>query len=150
MTERPSSRLICCAVICAGHLFALLADTPAAYAGSANVAVCNKSSEKIWYSFAGFSNQQDSFQWRSIGWWSLESAECTEHKLGRLLDRHIFVHGQSSNSKWSGDFLFCVNAKDAFDVIGDYNCDFHGEGFEQRRFFQKTNVDGTFYVNFTD
>lgn len=148
MTVRNFKTSSICLSIAAVLIVALL--TSEAQADGPDVEICNNSSEKIFFSIAGFDSESDGFQWRSIGWWNLESDECTEMIIDRLLDRHIFVHGQSDTGYWRGEYLFCAHDEEAFDITGAYNCDDRGYGYEQRRYFHKTSDDGTFYVGFSD
>jgi uncharacterized membrane protein len=120
-------------------------------AAATTLHACNRTDEKIYIAAAGFDIASRSLEWRSVGWYQLDAGACEDFWLNKLMPQHLFLNAnsQSNELNWTGNFLFCVNQRDPFDLKGDRNCAGFGEGFAVRRFFHKRSADGEFTVNFT-
>lgn len=117
-------------------------------AAAAELSMCNKTDEPIWYVLAGFASETDRLTWRSKGWYKAEAHTCDDIQLPQFLDRHLFLYGYHSNgASWTGDFLFCIDPKERFSLDDAGTCHDKDEGYETRRFLHKTSTSGRFYIN---
>lgn len=77
---------------------------------------CNDANEKIWTAIA----HNEGGEWKSEGWWSMEPGECKRPIGADLTNRIYYFYAEGTDLDFiEGDYAFCTDRNDAFDIIGN-------------------------------
>ena len=129
---------------------ALLLLPVVGHADTTELKFCNKTSNSVSFSIAGFDSAAPRNQWRSKGWWNIDGGECKELSLPEFKNRHIFVYAKGGGGYWKGDYVFCIHPNKAFDLKGDHDCDSRGDGFVERSFIHRKSRVGSYALDLTE
>jgi Protein of unknown function (DUF1036) len=84
----------------------------------------NITSEKIWFSIAYFDRVECSC-WHSVGWYHILPQNKIKIKLKNEVP-WVYLNVQSNTRNWKGDYLFCIDDVNAFELNvkkgQDYTC----------------------------
>lgn len=95
--------------------------------------ICNRSANAVWLALV----EGKEGQWRSRGWYRLDTDACQSFLGPELKNRYYYGHAFDIDGHvWGGEFDFCVHPETNFDMPGDERCQGHVEGTESRGFFE--------------
>ena len=100
--------------------FVLVGTVLSARPAHADLTICNQYRETI-YTAYGFNNGTD---WVSRGWWQIDPGQCVALISGALTNRYYYVYADTENGDyyWGGDYMFCISKPNAFEIVGDTDC----------------------------
>lgn len=127
---------------CATGLAALFLLTAASVTpASAQLRICNQSTETISVAVAYIEPVQQERQWVSRGWFVTKAGECSVVVGGPLTNRFYYVRGTgTAGTTWGGANRFCTTA-DRFRYVGDNGCE--AAGFRTENFVEVDTGDAT-------
>ena len=129
-------------------LFATIAATPMAFAGSAHAdfRVCNGTQNLVGVAI-GYRAKEG---WISEGWWQVPATTCATLIEGELQSRYYYLYAEDAarGGRWTGDVNMCV-AENEFKIVGVNDC--FARGHQQMGFKEyDTGRQGSWMVQLSD
>jgi uncharacterized membrane protein len=115
------------------------------HSASAELRVCNRSTESVSIAAAYYSNDVAV----SRGWYTASAGSCVTVVSGDLTQRFYYIRAEASTggNVWGDDYTFCVT-RTAFDVAGVRSC--ANAGYTGAKFFRvDTGDDASFTEDLT-
>lgn len=105
----------------------------------ADFMVMNEGSDTVWLAFAYSENcSRHHSCWTSAGWYEVKPYQKVTLWSGHVGEhsRYWYIYAHNNKVKWSGNFFFAVDPKDAFRISHAQIRRYHYKNYEIKGFFQ--------------
>lgn len=122
---------------------------------TASLMVCNRTPDKVYVAIANDVGPADGDEFRSRGWWTLESGVCDgfwSWRAGNVDDVPLFflVYAESdSGTTWSGDDAYLCAPDSKFDITGNHDFDCEKRGYFDIDIFEGDRLRRGYTIDLT-
>ncbi len=120
--------------------------TPPPAAGGAGLEVCNDTSDIQAVAF-GYEGAQG---WTSEGWWNVDPGACTVPALDGVNRRYFYYRAEVDGGPFTGENYFFCTTPEAFEIVGDSECEARGYAREDFREVDTGSNTGDYTLRLTD